>query len=107
MKLNFEGLGEFSNQNDFERCVLVPKMTISIHVNAKNNLDWDLGQFCFLFIPREDDYGGLFPMKTRPTTCLVHLVVLHLFRYLQVPLGTPSTEYGPTMNVEPLGSTHG
>ena len=63
MKLNFEGLGEFSNQNDCERCVLVPKMTISIHVNAKNNLDRDLGQFCFLFIPRQDDYGGLLPMK--------------------------------------------
>ena len=63
MKLNFEGLEEFSNQSDFERCVLVPKMTISIHANAKNNLDRDLGQFCFLFIPRQDDYGGLLPMK--------------------------------------------
>ena len=49
MKLNFEGLGEFNNQNDFKRCVLVPKNTISIHMNAKNNLDRDLGQFFFIY----------------------------------------------------------
>ena len=102
MKLNFEGLGEFSNQNDFERCVLVPKMTISIHVNAKNNLDRDLGQFCFLFIPRPEDLGRFLDIQS--STCLVH------FNLWDIDQGTtmgplPPT-CGPSMSIQAPESAH-